>query len=195
MVNRWPTKQTALVGAVLGAGAGLLLLGVVDPTDGAASDAYEGGAKVGYLVRYAILGAAAAVLAARVLKPDEGTPNSTLGLYLAGLLVVLGLAVLPPVLDDDDSSERAGGANPGAELLADATEGCVDGVRRRFGARADLAGLNVDAYCGCLVNRLIAEGQRRGVSLETLVGQLQTQGAPPWAKQEADACTRRSMRN
>lgn len=191
-------KRIVLAGAVAGAAVGLLLLAASDPSDSSTNDAYRSGQRVGYLVRYAALGAAAAALAVLVLRPREGTSNGMLALYLGGLAVVLSLAILPPLLDEESASEhrRAEAVRSGderAEFRAGAIDGCVEGVRNRFGSQVEQARLDIDAYCECLIDRLMARAANRGESLQAVGAQLQGVNQPSWALRAADRCGRRAV--
>jgi hypothetical protein len=197
MNETWTTKRVALAGAIGGTALGLLLLSGADPSDSSTNDAYRSGQKAGYVVRYAILGAAAAFFAARILGAAEGAPNRTLALYLGGFAVVLVLAVVPPILDDESESERrrADAVRSGderAEFRAGAIDGCVASVSRRLGTRAEAVGLNVDAFCGCLMDRLMAGAVQRGIPLEAVANEIYSGRQPPWASRAADACGRRA---
>jgi hypothetical protein len=191
----WSTKRVALAGAVGGAAAGLLLVSGADPSDSYTNDAYRSGQQVGYVVRYAALGAAAAFFVARVLGAGEETPNGTVALHVLGFAVVLSIAVLPPLLDDETKSEqrRAEAVRSGderAEFRAGAIDGCAASVRRRFASQVDAAGFDVDAYCECLIDRLMAGASERGVPLQAVTAQLSTGRQPQWAVQAAADCGR-----
>jgi hypothetical protein len=195
MGDIWTTKRLALAGAIFGGAVGLLLLAGTDPSDSSTNDAYRSGQRFGYVLRYAALGAAAAVLGARFLRPSQGTPTGTVALYLAGFAVVLGIAILPPLLDEETASERrrADAVRTGserAEFRAGAVDGCVQAVRSRFGAQVEQASFNVDGYCECVIDKLMAGAVERGVSLEALATQVQAGTEPPWARSAGETCGR-----
>lgn len=174
---------------------GLLLLSGVDPSDSSTNDSYRSGQQAGYVVRYAALGAAAAFFGARILGAAEGTANRTIWLYALGFAVVLSLAVLPPVLDEESQSEqrRAEAVRSGdetAEFRAGAIDGCAASVRRRFASQVDEASFNVDAYCECLIDRLMAGAAQRRIPLQAVATEIATGRQPPWAVQAATDCGR-----
>jgi hypothetical protein len=195
--QRWSTKRTALVGALGGAVVGYLLLKAIQPTSAYTNDAYREGASAGYIARFAILGALAAILAARMLRPDHGTENRTILLYAAGLAVVLGLAVLPPVfVEKRASDQRRADVRSGAsanDFRAGAIAGCADTARARLDA-AQEAKVDVDSYCRCFVSRLLAGARDDRARLEALNARMRAGNPPRGAGRAAKVCAARAAR-
>ena len=132
---------TALVGALAGGVVGLLLLVLTHPTAAYTNDSYRSGASAGYVLRYVVLGLAAALLI-RALR--GGRRPLLAGIALA---VVAGLAIVPPLLDSETESEKRRAEavaiddpeeREAAEARAGAIDGCTTARAASFNGRRTL---------------------------------------------------------
>ena len=184
-------RTAALIGALVGAAIGFVLLTTTHPTSAYTNDAYREGASVGFVLRYATLGLVAALLI-RALQPGRRTVLPALG-----LVVVAAAATLPVALDDKTASERRRSAataieDPAAREAADfragAIDGCVESTRKQLAGTPDEGAIDLDRYCTCFIDELF-EGRDPRQALE----EARRTGRPaPEMTRASDRCALRS---
>jgi hypothetical protein len=134
----------ALAGAVVGLVVGIGVEAIVDPSEGTGNEEYAAGQRIGFVLRYVVLGAIGFALTAKVAAERAGGGGTPLWAVLGACAVVL-VAVLPPVLDrdgDDRSDPR------GDQFEAGFLNGCLETSPR--GVPPDVA----RRYCECLLETL-----------------------------------------
>lgn len=182
----------ALAGAAGGAVVGVILLVTTHPTSAYTNDAYRGGASIGFVLRYVALGIVAGLLV-RVF-PRYRVPAGV------ALAAVLALAIVPPALDTDSESEKRRAAavaeddpdrRQAADFRAGLIDGCVTRVTREMEATPEGAsGLDVDKYCTCVVDSVVARPGRTLPEMQAIMAQLQSSSTPPPEMQRAiERCT------
>ena len=148
--------KAALVGAVVGLVAGVVLLLAFDPVATYTNDAYRQGAVVGYVLRHMAFGAIGALLLHTVLRGERR--RALAGAGIAGILV---LAALPIVLDRDEAPEPrqaapSGFDNADRRIRAEAIAGCTDGMRQRQRRGEVPEAFDAEGYCTCFIDGVAA---------------------------------------
>jgi hypothetical protein len=188
MLERFSTKQWALIGAGAGLLVGLLLVGgEVDPAG--RGEAYGTGQKAGFLTRYACLGAGVFALAAKLLAADEASSRAVAG-YATGLLVLLSLAVLPPIVDRDEAAIESPQARDAAQFKAGFIQSCQQKTRQELPAGASV---DVELYCECVHTGFTRGGQAKPAQMLALVRRMQSGSVPPRLRRVSDACASASV--
>ena len=177
----------ALAGAAGGALAGVILLVTTHPTSAYTNDAYREGASIGFVLRYVALGIVAGLLVR--IFPRYRVPAGV------ALVAVLALAIIPPALDTESESEKRRAAavaedepdrRQAAEFRAGLIDGCVTRVTRDIkGTPEEAAGFDIDEYCTCVVDSVVARPGRTLPEMEASMAQLQSSSTPPPEMQRA----------
>ena len=184
---------TALVGAIAGTLVGAVLLVTTHPTSAYTNDAYREGASAGFVIRYVVLGVAAALLL-RIVRRRPALAG-------VGLAVVLAVAIVPPALDDQSESEKRKAAavaedDPNerqlAEFRAGLIDGCVTSTRRELEGEPQAKGFDADGYCTCLVDAVVARPGRTIPEMQAVMSQIQSSGPPPEMQEAMGRCFERS---
>ncbi len=174
---------TALAGVAAGAVVGLVLLTTTHPTSAYTNDAYRSGASFGYVLRYVVLGLVAALLI-RALRGGRPARRPLYGLALA---VVVGLAIIPPALDTETSSEKRKREAVAiddpkqrreAELRAGAIDGCTEETRRQLESVPPSERFDPEAYCECFIAGVTAGPADDEAQLEAMAETLRSGERP-----------------
>lgn len=181
-------RWMALAGALAGLLVGLGVEAITDPSQGTGNEEYAAGQRVGFVLRYVVLGAIGFALAAKIAAQRAGGGGAPLWAVLGVCAVVL-VAVLPPVLDsgDDDGDDPADPRS--AQFEAGFVNGCLETAPS--GIPPDVA----RRYCECLLATL--QRGRDSAELERLARatrQAVRTGAkpPPAIVRASRSCARRA---
>jgi hypothetical protein len=188
--------RAAQTGGAVGAAIGIVLLIATHPAAAYTNDAYRSGASFGFVLRYAILGALAG-LSVRVFQAGRQT-------VLAGLslIVILALAILPPVLDKKSPSEKRRAdataiddpvERQAAESKAGAIDGCVNSTKRELAGTPDEKKLDPDRYCSCFVAALTAGPGDDMTELRAATTDLQAGRASEAVMESARRCLQQAQ--
>ena len=158
-MRRW---APVLAGAAAGAIVGLALLALAEPNAADLNDSYRAGADVGFVARYAVAGL---VIGIFLREPARRTSRAYAGVAAVALALIAW-----PVVDRLDgrspSEERRAqatdiedrAAREAADMRAGAIDGCSGSWQQRLEADPDLERFDTDAYCTCLIDRVIETG-------------------------------------
>lgn len=189
-------RNAAMIGAALGAAAGVALLVLTHPTSAYTNDAYRHGQAVGYIVRYAVLGSAAALLL-RMLLAD-----SRVWLAAMGLVIVAAAAILPPGLRSTTSDEQRRAAavaidNPKerrvAEMRAGAIQGCTEVNLKQLEGTRGAKDLHVDDYCTCFIDSVLSAPQDDEAQMLAMVKMARTGQRTELMRSSVDKCSKSSV--
>jgi len=174
-------RFAAVVGAVSGAAIGLILLATIGLVE-YANASYDEGSKVGFVARHAALGALVGFWGQRLWRNRSGGPSLSRlrkTLYGLGLIIALGLLVVPALLMEDRETQEA------RDYRAGMVAGCVDA-----------SGESNRAYCECAVSNLSSKLNRptdesKELERKTTRAWETGTGFPPFLERAAGACQHR----
>jgi hypothetical protein len=170
------TGRFAAAGALACGVLAVVLTLIFDPAEGSGSSAYEGGARVGVIFRYVLLGAVGGACLERLRAGARGGL-----LWGVGVLVAAALVVGPAIdtISEGKPEERRAEQWRSDQYRTDFIAGCTD-RSRASGAPEAVIG----PYCACVYTRLVQDGRMGEAEAVYRAG-----GQPPaWVVSLAERC-------
>jgi hypothetical protein len=170
------TGRFAVVGALACGALALVLTVIFDPAEGSGSSAYEGGARLGEIFRYVLLGAAGGACLERLRAGARGGL-----LWGVGVLVAAALVVGPAIdtISEGKPEERRAEERRSEQYRTDFIAGCTDRGRANGAPEAVIG-----PYCACVYTGLARDGR-----MDEAEAVFRAGGRPPgWVVSLAERC-------